>query len=223
MLMTKEEIIEAYHNLNLTNEEALKEGFRLIKKVAIDTEVNLLDNYGFREYTTIETLREYLPSISKVPGREGADASASADGYKCIEIKSGGSKQKTLTMSSFAKMLFDKQSDSARREFIYEYDGLCLASFEHYSPYPTAVIFIPKDQVPKLHPLFEQKQKEKMKVFEEKKAAGENIGYDAISIDLTEIITYVGEVNMICWLNGTRIDPTVLFNKIKNNKIKINK
>ena len=206
----------------MTIEEKLREAFRLLKEVADETGVNLIDNYGYREYTTTEVLRDLLPSIQKTIGRTGDDASAPDEGYYHLEEKSGTKKSKTLTMASFPDMLFDKQSDPVRREYIYKYDGLCLSFFEYYKPYPTAVVFVPKDQVTKLHPLFKKKQDIKIADFAKRLAEGKNIGHDPIIIKLTEIVKEVGEKNLVCWLHEKRIDSVEFFHKLTNKQIKIN-
>jgi hypothetical protein len=206
----------------MTNKEKLNEAFRLIKEVADDIGINLLDNYSYREYTSVEILKQYLPSIKKTIGRTGDDAVALEENYYHIEQKSGTDQNKTLTLKSFPKMMFDKQSDSARRKYIFNYDGFSLSYFEYCKPYPAAMIFVPKEHVPKLHSLFETKQNQKVLDFEKRIAEGKNIGHDAITITLTDIIECVKIENLVCWLHGSRIDPTDFFNKLTNKEIKIN-
>jgi hypothetical protein len=200
----------------------LTEAFRLLKKTVKATGVNLIDNYSYREYTATEVLREHLPSIKKTIGRSGDDASAEQENYFKIEQKSGTNENKTLTMSCFPKMMFDKQSDAARRDYIYKYDGFSLSFFEYYVPYPTAVVFVPKEYVTKLHPLFRTKQKEKIKIFEQKASKQENIGHDAITVSIEEMIEHIGAENMICWLYGVKIDSRDFFQQVSNKTIKIN-
>jgi hypothetical protein len=202
--------------------EKLELAFQLLKEVVKETGVNLIDNYSYREFTANEVLKEYLPSIKKVIGRTGDDALAPEENYYHIEQKSGTKKGKTLTMSSFPDMLFDKQSDAARREYIYKYDGFSLSFFEFYRPYPTAVVFVPKDHVTKLHPLFRDKQRTKVEEFNKRIAEGKNIGHDPIVIKLKEIVEYVGEENLVCWLHGQRLNSREFFTKLNNNEIKIN-
>lgn len=205
-----------------TIKEKLEQAFRLLKEVVDETGINLIDNYSYREYTSLESLRDYLPSIKKVIGRTGDDANALEENYFHIEKKSGTKKGKTLTMNSFPDMMFDKQSDEARREYIYKYDGLSLSFFEYYKPYPTAVVFVPKDQVEKLHPLFREKQRIKIESFEKRRTEGKNIGHDPIIVKLQEIVDTVGESNLICWLHGERIDSDKFFQLLKTKQIKIN-
>jgi hypothetical protein len=200
----------------------LIEAFRLLKNIVKATGVNLIDNYSYREYTATELLREHLPSIKKVIGRTGDDATAKEQNYFKIEQKSGTNRNKTLTMSCFPKMLFDKQSDPVRRDYIYEYDGFSLSFFEFYIPYPTAVVFVPKEHVIKLHPLFKIKQEEKVQYFEKRLNEGKNIGRDAIEISIEEMIQCIGAENMICWLHGTSIDSQDFFQQVNNKTIKIN-
>ena len=200
----------------------LTEAFRLLKQTVKATGVNLIDNYSYREYTATEVLREHLPSIKKSIGRTGDDASAEQENYFKIEQKSGTNENKTLTMSCFPKMMFDKQSDPARRNYIYEYDGFSLSFFEYYVPYPTAVVFVPKEHVAKLHPLFETKQQEKVKDFEKRLNEGKNIGHDAITVSLEEMIEHIGAENMICWLHGNKINSQDFFQQVSNKTIKIN-
>lgn len=200
----------------------LIEAFRLLKEVADETGVNLLDNYGYREYTANELLKSYLPSIKKVIGRTGDDASAVEEGYQHIEQKSGTGKGKTLTMTCFPNMMFDKQSDPARRAYIYNYDGLSLSFFEYYRPYPTAMIFVTKDHISKLHPTFKHKQDIKVADFIQRQAQGKNIGHDAIVIKLQEIVATVGEQNLVCWLHDQQVPPVDFFRWLSNKEIKIN-
>jgi len=200
----------------------LIEAFRLLKEVAEETGVNLIDNYSYREYTATELLRSYLPSIKKVVGRTGDDANAVEEGYKHIEQKSGTGKAKTLTMACFPDMMFDKQSDSVRRAYIYKYDGLSLSFFEYYRPYPTAMVFVTKDHVSKLHPTFKKKQDVKVADFIQRQAQGKNIGHDAVVIKLQEIVTTVGEENLICWLHDQQVPPVDFFRWLSNKEIKIN-
>jgi len=200
----------------------LIEAFRLLKQVVDETGVNLIDNYGYREYTANELLKSYLPSIKKVIGRTGDDASAVEEGYKHIEQKSGTGKAKTLTMACFPDMMFDKQSDSVRRAYIYKYDGLSLSFFEYYRPYPTAMVFVTKDHVSKLHPTFKKKQDVKVADFIQRQSQGKNIGHDAIVIKLQEIVTTVGQENLICWLYDQQVPPVDFFRWLSNKEIKIN-
>lgn len=205
-----------------TIKHKLNEAFRFLKEVADETGINLIDNYGYREYTTLETVREYLPSIKKVVGRTGDDASAVEENYFQIEAKSGTSQNKTLTIKCFPKMLFDKQNDPVRREYIYKYDGLILSFFEYYNPYPTAIVFVPQDQVAKLHPIFRTKQDIKVEDFNRRLAENKKIGHDAIAVNLIEIVDAIGEENLICWLHGNRIDAKEFFHKLDIKTIKIN-
>jgi len=203
-------------------DQRLVEAFRLLKEVVDETGVNLIDNYSYREYTATEVLKSYLPSIKKTIGRTGDDANAVEQGYYHIEEKSGTKKGKTLTMTSFPDMLFDKQSDPARREYIYKYDGFSLSFFEYYRPYPTAVIFVSKEHVTKIHPLFKQKQDVKVADFNRRLAEGKNIGHDPIIIKLEEIVKAVGEENLVCWLHGKQISSVEFFRQLNNKEIKIN-
>lgn len=200
----------------------LIEAFRLLKEVVDETGINLIDNYSYREYTATEILRSYLPSIKKTIGRTGDDANAVDQGYYHIEQKSGTRKAKTLTMTCFPDMLFDKQSDPARREYIYKYDGFSLSFFEYYKPYPTAVVFVPKEHVTKIHPLFKQKQDVKVADFNRRLAEGKNIGHDPIIVKLQEIVDVVGEQNLVCWLHGELIPSVEFFRQLNNKEIKIN-
>ena len=206
----------------MTIEEKLKEAFRLLKEVVDETGVNLIDNYSYREYTATEILRSHLPSIKKTIGRTGDDASAIDEGYNHIEEKSGTKKGKTLTITSFPDMLFDKQSDPARRAAIYKYDGLSLSFFEYYKPYPTAVVFVTKEHVTKIHPLFKQKQDAKVADFNKRSTEGKNIGHDPIIVSLKEIVNAVGAENLVCWLHGKQIPSAEFFHKLNNKEIKIN-
>jgi len=206
----------------MSQDPRLVEAFRLLKEVRDETGVNLIDNYSYRELTATASLKDYLPSIQKTIGRTGDDANAKNEGYFHIEEKSGTSEGKTLTLSCFSKMTFDKQNDPVRREYIFKYDGLSLSFFEFYKAYPTAVIFVPKDQIAKLHPLFLKKQNEKLIDFKKKISEGKNIGHDAISVNLKEIVSYVGKENLICWLHGSQINAIDFFRKLNNKEIKIN-
>lgn len=209
----------------MNNEEIklkLTQAFALLKEVVDEIGVNLIDNYSYREYTANQVLKDYLPSISKAIGRTGDDATAPGEGYYKIEEKSGTKKCKTLSIKRFPDMLFDKQSDPVRREYVYKYDGFSLSFFEYYKPYPTAVVFITKDQVEKLHPLFRKKQDDKIKQFEKKLEEGKNIGHDPIIITLQEILDHINEEDLVCWLHGSRIDSKEFFQKLRNNEIKIN-
>jgi hypothetical protein len=206
----------------MTDDEKINEAFRLLKELVESTGVNMLDNYAYREWTTIKILKQVLHSIEKIIGRTGDDASAAGEGYKQIEMKSGTNKRKTLTISAFPKMLFDKQNDAARRQHILTYDGLVLSFFEFYNPSPVAVILVPKQHVSKLHPLIKEKQDIKIESFNALIAAGKNIGHDAISISLDEIIEKVGGANLMCWLKGQQIDSITFINMMNSKKIKIN-
>ena len=125
-------------------------------------------------------------------------------------------------MSCFPDMLFDKQSDPARRAYLYTYDGFSLSFFEYYVPYPTAVVFVSKEHVSKLHPLFRKKQAEKVTQFEQRISEGKNIGHDAIIVTLKDLVENVGKENLICWLKQSRIDSDIFFDLIENGQIKIN-
>jgi hypothetical protein len=206
--------------INIKNN--LVQAFKLLKEVVDFTGINLIDNYSYREYTAIDILKDYIPSVRKTIGRTGDDASAPEDGYFHIEQKSGTTKSKTMTEASFPDMMFDKQTDPARREYIYKYDGLSLSLFEHYRPYPTAVVFVPKEQVPKLHPLFKQKQDIKVADFEHRLNEGKNIGHDSIVVSLGEIRQCVGDNNLICWLHGEVTNPVDFFGKLDRKEVKLN-
>jgi len=211
--MSKQDVIDS--------KEDLKEAFRLLKKVVDATGVNLIDNYSYREFTSLADIQELLPSVKKTPGRTGDDASAIEEGYKSLELKSGTCRAKTLTENNFAQLKFDKQNESVRREAIFKYDGFGLSVFEYYEPYPTATIFVSKDHVEKLHPVFKEKQSDKLAVFERKRAEGKNIGRDDIGITLKDIVNSVGEENLICWLYGKRINSVEFFRRLRNKEIKL--
>jgi hypothetical protein len=203
-------------------DQRLVEAFRLLKEVVDETGINLIDNYGYRELTSLRDLKELLPSIKKTPGRTGDDANALEEGYLKFELKSGTCKFKTLTLKNFAQLKFDKQNEAIRREAIFKYDGFGLSVFEYYKPYPTATIFISKDHVQKLHPVFKQKQIDILAVFERKRIEGKNIGRDDIGITLAEIVNAVGEENLVCWLHGKQIPSVEFFRQLNNKEIKIN-
>lgn len=205
-----------------TVKELLETSFALLREAVQRLGINLIDNYAYREYTTREVLQDYLPSITKVVGRTGDDASAPGEDYFHIELKSGTKKNKVLTMNCFPSMDFDKQNDPARRQAIFQYDGLAVSFFEYYQPYPTVVIFVPKEHVPKLHPLFRQKQDIKVEDFARRQAEGKNIGRDTISVSVAEARDIIGEENFVCWLRGARVDSRELFRMLDNKEIKIN-
>ena len=205
---------------NLTNDQCLEIGLAYLKEFHRRTTVNALDNYGYREYGANIQLKGYLPSIAKVPGRSGDDATALGEGYEHIEQKSGTFSAKTLKLTNFPKGQFDKQSDPARRDHIFKYDGLLLSCFQAFQPYPMAMVFVPKEQMPKLHDLMRSKQKEKIKIFEEKKAKGKNIGRDTIDISLQDILSNVDKNDLICYYQGQRID-SIKFIENLNKGIKI--
>lgn len=198
----------------------LEEAFRLLKEVVDETGVNLIDNYGYRELTTLENIKELMPGVKKVKGRTGDDATG--EGYSSLELKSGTIKGKTLSLKNFAQIKFDKQNEEVRREAIFKYDGFALSVFEYYKPYPSAIIFVSKEHVQKLHSIFRQKQADILTIFERKRSEGKNIGRDDIGITLSEIVNAVGEENLICWLRGKRIDSIEFFRKLNNKEIKTN-
>jgi hypothetical protein len=203
-------------------DQRLVEAFRLLKEVVDETGINLIDNYGYRELTSLRDIKELLPSIKKTPGRTGDDANALEEGYFKFEFKSGTCKGRTLTLTNFAQLKFDKQNEAVRREAIFKYDGFGLSVFEYYKPYPTATVFVPKEHVSKIHPVFKEKQRLILETFERKRSEGKNIGRDDIGISLKEILEVVGEENLICWLRGNRIDSKDFFHKLNNKEIKIN-
>lgn len=205
--------------MNVTEE--LNKAFEILKRVSDYTGVNLIDNYGYRELTALELLKTEFPSIEKTIGRTGDDARALAEGYKHIEQKSNSTKSKSLGLKSF-KMEFDKQSDLARQKYIYQYDGLSLSVFEDYKSSPTALIFIPKEQVANLHPLFETKQQSKVEEFDKKRSLNKNIGRDSIVVSLDEIIKLVDTSTLICWLNSKRVNSVEFIERLKRKDIKIN-
>jgi hypothetical protein len=205
--------------MNIT--EKLNEVFKILKELRDYTGVNLIDNYGYRELTALELLRSEFPSIEKTIGRTGDDARALAEGYSRIEQKSNTTKSKSLGLKSF-KMEFDKQSDLARREYIYKYDGFSLSVFEDYEASPIALIFIPKEQVTKIHTLFKVKQQSKIEEFDKKRLAKKNIGRDSIVVSLDEIIELVDPSTLLCWLNSKRVNSVEFIEKLKRKDIKIN-
>jgi len=209
-------------DIDSSAESLIEEGLRCFMLASLKLDTNLFDNYGYREYAALCSLKKYLPSAEKVIGRTGDDASAVLDGYHHIEQKSGTIKSKSLTESAFPKMEFDKQSDPARRQKLYEYDGFSISAFEFFGSRPVAMVFVPRDQIKKLHPLIESKQKEKIKDFEIKAQASLNIGRDSIKISLNEVVEYVGEENLICWLHGEQIDSVEFFQKLRNKQISCN-
>jgi hypothetical protein len=82
------------------------------------------------------------------------------------------------------------------------------------------MVFVPKEQMSKLHNLMRSKQKEKIKIFEEKKAKGKNIGRDTIDISLQDILSNVDKNDLICYYQGQRID-SIEFIENLNKGIKI--
>ena len=63
---------------------------------------------------------------------------------------------------------------------------------------------------------------EKIKIFEQKASKKENIGHDAITVSIEEMIEHIGAENMICWLRGVKIDSRDFFQQVSNKTIKIN-
>jgi len=68
----------------------------------------------------------------------------------------------------------------------------------------------------KLHDLMKFKQEEKIKIFEENKANGKNIGRDTIRISLEDVLSNVDKSDLICYYEGNRIDPTTFINDLTN-------
>ncbi len=205
-----------------TTKQKLEEAFRLLREVVDETGVNVIDNYGYREYTSLDVLKQYLPSLKKAIGRTGDDALAPDQNYFHVELKSGTKQSKTLTVKNFPRLGFDKQNDPARREYIYNYDGFSLSFFEFYHPYPTAIVFVPSDQVQKLHPVFRAKQQARVEHFQRQTAAGKNIGRDTIDLSLEEIVEHVGKENLVCWLRDQRMDSVEFFHLLETKQVKIN-
>lgn len=203
----------------MTPEQHLELGLKHLHDFYKLTGVNSLDNYGYREYGAIEQLKSFLPSIKKVPGRSGDDASAIEDGYFHIEQKSGTIKTKKLSISNFPKGQFDKQSDPIRRDHLFKYDGLSLSCFEPFQPYPVALVFVPKEYMSDLHTLFKDKQEAKIAIFEQKRKNNQNIGRDTIDISLEDILSKVGRSNLICYLRGVRTDPLEFFQILENKMV----
>jgi hypothetical protein len=207
---------------NSNAEDLIAESLRCMKLASIMLDTNLLDNYGYREYSALVFMKQFLPSAKKVIGRTGDDASAPEEGYHHIEQKSGTVKTQSLTMAGFSKMEFDKQGDSARRDKLFNYDGFCLSAFEQFEAKPIAMVFVTKEHISKLHPLIAAKQQEKLNDFENKIKNKQNIGRDSIKIELKEILDYIAEEDLICWLYGEKIDSVEFFRKIRKKEIKTN-
>lgn len=209
-------------DIDSTAESLIEEGLRCFMLASLKLGTNLFDNYGYREYAALCSLKKHLPSAEKVIGRTGDDASAISDGYFHIEQKSGTVKSKKLTESAFPKMEFDKQSDPVRRQKLFGYDGFSISAFEFFGSSPVAMVFVPRDQIKKLHPLIQSKQQEKIRDFQIKTQASQNIGRDSIKISLKEVVEHVGEENLICWLRGDRIDSKEFFQKLRDRQIPCN-
>ena len=213
-------IIKAIHSLRIEDQFSI--AFGVLKNLANITGVNLIDNYGYREYTVIETLKKFFPSIKKTPGRTGDDANAIGEGMERIELKSGTSESKILKVKDFPKMEFDKQSDEARRNYIFTYDGLFVSYFEYYVPFATVIIHVPKEHIHKLHPLFEKKQEEKLKDFAEKKLKGKKIGRDSITVSLPDVLSVIEKEHLRIFHNDEEVNVVDFFKKLENREIKIN-
>jgi hypothetical protein len=208
---------------SLTWQQSLELGLKCFKKVHQETGRNVLDNYGYREIGMCEIIKTYISSLERKPGRGGDDAFAYDDGYNHIELKSRSNKNvKTLSFSCLSNFQFDKQNDPIRREYIYKYDGLGFGFYEDYEAVPTVCFFIAKDDVSKIHPIFLEKQNEKIKVFEEKIKLNKNIGYDSITISFLDILDKVEEKNIVSWLHGKKIETSELIHLIGTKQLKIN-
>jgi hypothetical protein len=85
------------------------------------------------------------------------------------------------------------------------------------------VVFVPKEHIKRLHPLIDLKQQKKIEDFEERISKGQSIGNDAITLSLKEIVEFVGEENLVCWLYNERIDSAEFFRKLRKKEIKINR
>lgn len=203
-------------------QEKLELALDLMKEVYEETDVNPIDNYGYRELATLAEVRKKIPNIKKLKGRTGFDATAQEDGYSAIEFKSGQTKGKTLTESGFANAEFSRMHDDAIRDYIFQFDGLALSTFEFLSAKPVATVWIGKDSIKKIHPLLKQKQQEAIKVFEEKRSQGKKDGRDSITVKVTELFDYLNDDDVTCWLHGEEVSASVLKNKMSNKEIKIN-
>lgn len=203
-------------------QQKLELALDLMKEVYEETDVNPIDNYGYRELATLAEVKKKIPSITKLKGRTGFDATAPEDGYHAIEFKSGQSKGKTLTMSGFAGAEFSRMHDDAIRNYIFEFDGLALSTFEFLSAKPVATVWIGKDSIKKIHPLLKKKQDEAVAIFEEKRAQGKKDGRDSITVKISELFDYVTDKDVTCWLHGQEVTGTELKSAISNKEIKIN-
>ena len=203
-------------------QQELEQAMDLMKSVYEKTGVNPIDNYGYRELATLAEVSKVLPSIEKLKGRTGFDATAIDDGYEAIEFKSGQTKNKTLTESGFASAEFSRMHDDAIRDYIFKFDGLAVSTFEFLSAKPIATIWIGKESISKIHPLLKQKQDYAVRVFEEKRAAGKKDGRDSITVKISELFEYLDDDDVICWLHGEQVSATHLRNEISEKSIKIN-
>ena len=123
------------------------------------TNINALDNYGYRELMQIVELKQIIPSIEKVPGRSGADAVAPEQGYTNIELKSTGVK-KLPSIDRWPSAMFDMSKITSQQK-VYEFEGFGHGLFAPAQPIPICSYWIGKEHYKKLHPLFDKKIEEK--------------------------------------------------------------
>ena len=159
------------------------------------TNINALDNYGYRELMQIVELRQILPSIEKVPGRSGVDAVAPEQGYANIELKSTGIK-KIPTVDRWPSAMFDMSKMTSQQK-VYEFEGFGHGLFAPGQPIPICSYWIGKGHFTKLHPLFDKKIEAYKQLKESKNSMREEI-----QISLKEILDYINKEDIVFFKDG---------------------
>ena len=193
----------------------LMEGLKKLANFWQSTGINPLDNYAWRELMQIYELKALLPSIKKVPGRDGKDAEALAEGYQNIEFKSNQFKAETPKKKIKRKLKWPSivldMSKADGEKNPYKWQGFGHSVFNTNGDLiPLASFFITKDHIEKLHPLWDETIENYTKAKQKRKASGKKVGDQRAYIKLSQFLEYVDEKDIIWFKDGVKVDSVLL-------------
>jgi hypothetical protein len=210
-----EQIMEHINNLSLSDEEYLSLWGCITLKLNEVYGCNMIDNYAYREKSTVSTLNSILNYLVKhLPGRSGPDYEIPELGIEKGELKTNTFVlKKTISyfrLKDFESITgeFDKQLDPLRREECLEYNSFTFSSYCHNWSFvdPLAVIHITtKNGVEIIREVIKKKQKEKIKLIQKQKELGKKVSRDSILVKVGDFINDIPDEDIIILWKKRRI------------------
>lgn len=188
---------------------------------------DLIDNYGWREYSMWDTMRGDYPTLDLLIGRTGPDYSCSEIGTFSGEMKScqfDPPKTRNYITESLGKGEFDKQTDPLRREETLQYDGFIFGLFERDEYTPVVLLHVNTPfGVQKVRQVIHHKHTQIIEKIALHESLGKKMPRDSITVEFKDVYTNLTPYDYEVYYNGQKMDTAVYLSKLRNQQIYIPK